>query len=238
VVEHHEPAHPSSRERSRRTRSGRAWLSAKSIAGVFIVGALVAADEADRRPGSTGDERIDPSLVEFALVDAHLRDDGAAIGVIEDRRRRAHARVVSDEQRDVMPVEALDHAERLERAGDELHALVELLEHEVAHVTVAIVDEHVLGPGRECSLGGRVGLGGHERSGFVVAVAAAATLLAVDASGHAFEIDGDVDPHRVMLRLSRGPGPRRHPWRSPACPRSVAARPARWPSRHRRACRR
>jgi hypothetical protein len=37
AVEHNEPAHPSSRERTRRTRSGRAWLSAKLVAGVFIV---------------------------------------------------------------------------------------------------------------------------------------------------------------------------------------------------------
>ena len=60
---------------------------------------------------------------------------------------RAGARVVADERDgvDVAVLDALDHGEGLVLAGEHLGAVVELLQEQVAHGPVGLVDEDLVG---------------------------------------------------------------------------------------------
>ena len=58
--------------------------------------------------------------------------------------------------------EAGAHRERLVRAADQLHAIIEFVEQEVAHIAVRVVDEKAGRPRSARTGDGGVGLGSHQ----------------------------------------------------------------------------
>src|SRR5262249_50088190 len=70
-----------------------------------------------------------------------------------------------------------------------------IVEHEVAHVAVAVVDEHRRRAAVVRARDRRVRLRRHPFSGALVVVAGAPRLVDVDHAGHAFHVDRDVDEH-------------------------------------------
>ncbi len=76
---------------------------------------------------------------------------GASLGVVADEEGGVEALVNS-----------LHHRERLGRAGDELGAGIEILDEDVAHRTVGVVDQNLTGPAGQSPFDGGVDLARHQ----------------------------------------------------------------------------
>ena len=76
---------------------------------------------------------------------------------------------------------------------------MQLLGEQVHHQPVAVVDQDALGTRRQRPLDGRVRLGRHQPAEPIILCGMPRIdrigLVLVDDAGHAFHVDGDVDPH-------------------------------------------
>ena len=112
-------------------------LDAWQIGRRLLDGGAIAGDQ--RRPNANraGQRRVEGGLALLAAIDSHRVDRAATVGVVHDGPLRAGRRVIADEEGDFIGgIEAGTHREGLVRAADQLHAIVEFVEQEVAHVTV------------------------------------------------------------------------------------------------------
>ena len=75
---------------------------------------------------------------------------------------RAGAGVVADEEDEAGAFEALHHGERFALADDHLGPRVEVLEEDVPHAVVGLVDQELSGAGLRRAFDGRVHVGGQE----------------------------------------------------------------------------
>ena len=115
--------------------------------------------------------------------------------MIHDGALGADRRVVTDEECDLEgPVEAGTHRERLVGPADDLHPIVELVEQEVAHITVRVIDDEARGAGAARPRDGSIRFGGHQPAGALIFRHPTHHLVQVDDASHSLHVDGEKDP--------------------------------------------
>ena len=166
---------------------------------------IVAGDEHDRHAVPAGDQRVEPALAERPAVDPDVGDDAAA-GVREQAAGLPGLRVIADEDRRVeRVVEPLHHPGPLEAVADQTRARLEVLQPQVAHAAVRVVDDDLGGAAGARAADGGVDVVGHQLARAAVFGAGRRELIGPGDAADAFHVDRDEDflPGLTVERQTR-----------------------------------
>jgi len=144
------------------------------------------------------EQAVDWLLAHFEVAEAG-REHLVVPRVLEHGGLRAGARVIADEQGPVeAPTDALHHAVRRRRTGDEHDGVRKPRGVEVASVVVGIAHDDLPGSGGEAAGQHRVQVGAHVAARRLGGRPAARRVLLGDDTGDAFEVDGDEQSHEAL----------------------------------------
>ncbi len=146
---------------------------------------------------------IEPGFPSSLAVQEDVLDLLAQHGVVEDAALRPGAGVVADEdRRAVAIIQPLEHAERLVETLDHLGPLVQVVDQQVAHDPVGVVDQDGLGAGVVGSANGAVGVPRHVPPAGLVLRAGRQDVLRVGNPRNPLHVDGDEDFHPLPPLLA------------------------------------